>query len=190
MSFYNTNAQDFFAGTVDVDMSSLYEKFVPLLPSHASVLDAGCGSGRDSRYFSQCGFKVDAFDASEELVSLAKLHSAIDVQLCTFIDYQSTHLYDGIWACASLLHVPKSELPRTFKHLASLLKSGGFFYCSFKYGDDEVERDGRRFSNLNEDALSTLLLCSKLTAKELWLTSDLRPGRENEKWLNAILIKA
>ncbi len=109
---------------------------------------------------------------------------------CTFLEF-STKLdsQDGIWACASLLHVPKSELRDTVAHLANFLKTGGTFYCSFKYGDNEVERNGRRFTNLNERLLESLIESLPLEIKETWVTQDLRPGRESEKWLNALLTK-
>lgn len=189
MSYYNQNATRFFTNTVDVDMAPLYNQFLPLLPEKARVLDAGCGSGRDAAHFNQCEFVVDAFDASKELVRLAKQHTSLDIQLCEFLHYQSPYQYDGIWACASLLHVPKKELPQTFQHLASLLKDDGFFYCSFKYGNDEIERNGRRFTYLTETSLAKTLVNSGLKIKDTWQTSDLRLGRADEFWLNAILVK-
>jgi SAM-dependent methyltransferase len=189
MSYYNQNATRFFTETIDVDMSPLYSQFLPLLPDKARVLDAGCGSGRDAGYFSQYGLLVDAFDASEELVNLAREHTSLDVQVCQFLHYQSPFKYDGIWACASLLHVPKKSLPQTFQHLAELLKPDGIFYCSFKYGEQEIERNGRQFTNLTKDALSKVLIGSGLCMHSSWKTEDVRPGRVDEYWLNAILVK-
>ena len=165
----------------------LYE--VITLPPKGTVLDAGCGSGRDSRYFIDKGFEVSAFDASAELAKLASELIQRPVTVCQFDEYKSEKIFDGIWACASLLHVPKEKLPQIFNHLASLLKTDGLFYCSFKYGTDEVERDGRAFSNLTESGLESILNGLPLRIDEMWQTGDLRPGRENERWLNALLVK-
>ena len=189
IDFYNQNASSFYASTVEVDSTSLLEQFTPYLPKGGSVLDAGCGSGRDSKRLIEFGFHVDAFDASEALATLAQQLLGKPVRVATFMQFTSTQQYDGIWACASLLHVSKASLPDTFAHLASMLKSGGAFYCSFKYGQGEVERDGRSFTHCDEALLAELLTGSPLVIDKVWLTTDLRVGRENEQWLNAVLLK-
>ncbi|KLV04480.1 hypothetical protein ABT56_15220 [Photobacterium aquae] len=189
-NYYSVNAQAFFDGTVNVDMSSLYSAFLPVLPFGGAILDAGCGSGRDSHYFVGQGFAVTAFDASDAMVALASEYSGLSVHHATFSTFTAPPAsFDGIWACASLLHVPADELHATFAHLATLLKPEGLFYCSFKYGKEEVERDGRRFTNLDEVGLGALLVDTLLTVKQTWITGDLRPGRDHEKWLNALLVK-
>ena len=189
VTYYNQNAQSFYDGTLSVDMSSLYCRFEPYLPVNGRILDAGCGSGRDSSYFIDKGFDVSAFDASAELAQLASQLIHRPVTICQFDEYESEQLFDGIWACASLLHVPKPKLAHVFHHLVSLLKTDGLFYCSFKYGTDEVEREGRAFSNLTEAGLAQILNGLPLRIHNMWQTGDLRPGRENERWLNAILVK-
>ncbi|HGS5355739.1 TPA: class I SAM-dependent methyltransferase [Vibrio cholerae] len=189
VEFYNQNAQQFFSSTVEVDSTSLLDQFVPYLPQGGLVLDAGCGSGRDSKRFLDMGYQIDAFDASAPLAALAEELLNQSVTVTTFENFTSSKRYDGIWACASLLHVTRESLPETLAHLAKMLKCGGAFYCSFKYGQDEVERDGRRFTNCNEALLNQLLTSSPLAIDKLWVTQDLRAGREHEQWLNAILIK-
>ncbi len=189
VTYYNQNAQSFYDGTLSVDMSSLYCRFEPYLPVNGRILDAGCGSGRDSRYFLDKGFDICAFDASSVLANLATHLIQRPVTVCQFDEYKSDKPFDGIWACASLLHVPKTNLAHVFHHLASLLKTDGLFYCSFKYGTDEVERDGRAFSNLTEACLAQILDGLSLRIHDMWQTGDLRPGRENERLLNAILVK-
>lgn len=189
MNYYNQNAQEFFDGTINVDMASLYNEFIPHIPKQSLILDAGCGSGRDSKAFLDLGFKVHAIDASEELGKLAEQQINQAVEITTFQQFSSPQSFDAIWACASLLHVPMAELPQVFNNLASHLKPKGVFYCSFKYGDNEIERNGRRFTNLNEKLLQEVIADSFLAISRTWCTSDLREGRESEKWLNAILIK-
>lgn len=190
MSYYNKNAKEFFDGTINVDMSSLYNEFVPQLPDNGLILDAGCGSGRDTKAFLDKGFSVHSIDASEELGKLATLETGQPVEITTFQDFSTTKNFDGVWACASLLHVPMKELPLAFQKLAEPLKSKGIFYCSFKYGNNEVVRGGRSFTNLDEELLQEVISSSALQVAKVWCTSDLRQGREDEKWLNAILIKA
>jgi SAM-dependent methyltransferase len=189
MNYYNENASEFFEGTIDVDMSKLYSEFLPYLKEESLILDAGCGSGRDSKHFLSQGYKIHAIDASEELANLAEKEIGQSVEVTTFQNFSSEKTFDAIWACASLLHVPFEELPIAFTNLVQSLKSGGAFYCSFKLGGDEVERGGRHFTNLNETLLNQVIENTSLKILKTWIDGDARKGREQEKWLNAILIK-
>ncbi len=189
ITYYDQHADAFVAATIAVDMSSLYDLFLPYLAPGARILDAGCGSGRDSAHFLSLGFAVHAFDASAEMVSRARALTGLSVRCCRFEQYQTDQPLDAIWACASLLHVPAGDLPAILTHLASLLKEDGIFYCSFKYGTGQVERDGRRFTQLDETSLAGLLAPLPFASERIWQTADLRPGREAERWLNAILRK-
>ena len=190
MKYYLDNAKSFFDGTVNIDMQMHYNQFLPLLPERANIIDAGCGSGRDSKHFLALGYKVIAFDASSKLAKLATEFTQHNVSCSTFLEFNTKHnSQDGIWACASLLHIPSNELTTTFSHLAKFLKPKGVFYCSFKYGNNETERNGRHFTNLNEALLTNILKDSPLKIQQTWITSDLRIGRENEQWQHAILLK-
>ena len=135
------------------------------------------------------GYDVHAMDASKKLAALASDYICQPVTVSTFKDYKSGVLFDGIWACASLLHVPKQDLFNSFANLSSMLKPTGFFYCSFKYGTGSVDRGGRHFTDLNELNLKLLIEKVDLEADYIWITADARPGRESEKWINAILKK-
>lgn len=189
VDFYNHNAKSFFDATKDVDVSSLMSHFLPLIPTGGHILDAGCGSGRDSKIFKSMGYRLCAIDASEELAAIASQHIGQAVEVCTFADFQYDYQLDGIWACASLLHVCPKDLPQIFSHLFSFLLKGGIFYCSFKYGSDDIERDGRHFTHCDETRLRHFLYGMNVSIHEMWCTVDLRKERENEQWLNAILIK-
>ncbi|MRI33611.1 SAM-dependent methyltransferase [Endozoicomonas sp. OPT23] len=186
-SFYDKNAGDFFSSTAQIDASDLYDQFLPYIPKNGLILDAGCGSGRDSLAFKLKNFQVTAFDASHAMSALAQVATGLTIQTCRFDEFISSNQYDGIWACASLLHIPLFNLSNNITHLAQFLKADGVFYCSFKFGDEEVERDGRHFTNLTEDSLASVLIGTPLAIKKSWLSNDLRPGREKEQWLNAIL---
>lgn len=190
ISFYQQNADDFFVTTVDVDMTSLYAPFVAQIPLNGKILDAGCGSGRDSKAFKAMGFAVEAFDATAAMVTLATEHSGVAVRHLTFAELDECERYDGIWCCASLLHVPQAELPNAMLRLARALKSGGIWYVSFKYGEGEREKMGRHFTDLNEQALEHLIMhLPDIQLLPTWQTQDKRPGRD-ETWLNALLRKA
>jgi len=187
LKYYQDNAQTFFDGTVNVDMSSLYETFTEHLAPGARVLDAGCGSGRDAKAFLEMGYQVEAFDASPAMVKLAREHTGLPVQLMTFADVEWKEEFDGIWCCASLLHVPAVELPDVMRRLAAALKPGGVWYVSFKYGDGEREVDGRRFTDMDEVGLRTLLgKIAGIDVIELWMTKDKRPERD-EIWVNGVV---
>ncbi len=190
LQYYDENAQDFYDSTVFVNMHTLYRQFLPLIPAGGSILDAGCGAGRDSKAFLDLGFEVEAFDASAKLALLASKLTAKKVAVDLFQTYQSDKKFDAIWACASLLHVPIKELPGVFSSLSRMLKPDGVFYCSFKYGEGEMARNGRRFTNLNESGFTQQISGLPLTIVKQWITGDLREGRESERWLNVIMRKS
>lgn len=189
LEYYQHHADDFFNSTVNVDMRSLYTPFLERIPKGGRILDAGCGSGRDSKAFLQQGYRVEAFDATGEMAKLANQHTGLPVKQMTFSDVDAVNRYDGIWCCASLLHVSAAELPDAMAKLARALKPGGIWYVSFKHGDGERVKDGRRFTDLNEQRLNTLLAgLAGITLVGHWITEDKRPDR-SEMWLNALLQK-
>ena len=187
LAYYQANADTFIADTQNVDMSPLYQRFLDRLPNGAHILDAGCGSGRDARAFATKGFRVTAFDASEALVVRARDLTGLPIELRSFDDVSEKHTYDGIWACASLLHLPERQLKEALQRLWGALKPGGCFYLSFKYGDNEREHAGRHFTDATEARLEHWLeSIPDIESKEVWMTEDRRPGR-NEPWLNALV---
>ena len=169
-------------------MSALYAEFLPHVKQHGHILDAGCGSARDAAYFKQQGFTVSAFDASENIARLASNYLQQPVEIKTFQELECANKYDGIWCCASLLHVPKAELPQVFLKLQKALKPDGVLYVSFKYGTQERVHNGREFTDLNESALTALITHhTELEIIKQWQTVDQRPERESEVWLNALI---
>ncbi|SNB47378.1 Superfamily II DNA or RNA helicase [Geobacter sp. DSM 9736] len=185
--YYSVNAIAFFDDTVGVDMSAIHERFLALVPKGGLVLDAGCGSGRDAREFKLRGYRVAAFDASPELAALAGAHIGQEVLVRTFADVDEVGLYDGIWACASLLHLPSAELPDALKRLWRALKPGGVFYLSFKEGRGERTKDGRHFTDLTELELRRIINELQDVFKiDCWQSRDARPGR-SDVWLNALV---
>ena len=187
ISYYNDNAEAFFSDTADVDMSELHRRFLQTIPAGGLILDAGCGSGRDSKAFLGLQFRVRAFDASAELARKAAEHIGQAVSVQTFDDVCEVACYDGVWACASLLHLPESALPKALGQLWTALKPGGTLYLSFKLGEAERVLHGRHFTDANEARLSSWLAkLADVEAIECWITPDQRPGRQNH-WLNALV---
>lgn len=105
-----------------------------------------------------------------------------------FQDLDEKDVYNGIWACASILHLPKTELPDVILKMRDALKEGGVIYTSFKYGTFEGERNGRYFTYFTEESFSEFLSqIPGLQIEKLWITGDVREGRGDERWLNVIL---
>lgn len=190
LNYYNKNAIKFTEETLSVQFEERQDMFLKYLKPGAYILDLGCGSGRDSKAFIQKGYKVVAMDGSSELCKIASKNIGQKVICGRFQDLNKMDVFDGVWACASILHIPSVDLHNVIYNIFKALKSGGYFYTSFKYGNFEGERNGRYFTDLTEESLKSLLKPFKaLEIIEVTITSDVRPGRENEKWLNAIIKK-
>ena len=188
-AYYEKHAVTFFAQTANVDMSALHDRFLSHVRPGGLILDAGCGSGRDAKAFLVRGFQVKAFDASPRLAQLAAEYLGQPVEVNTFAGIVERDCYDGIWACASLLHLPLAEIPAALDQLWKALKPGGAFYLSFKMGEGERAKDGRHFTDASEINLREWLrVLPQLHAMETWLTDDQRPDRQ-EKWINAIALR-
>lgn len=190
LDYYEKNG-DLFAQDVDnVNFSQMQIRFISKLPKQAKILDLGCGSGRDSLAFLNAGFDVEAIDGSKKMCEIAQSKTGLSVRNIRFEQLDDQNKYDGVWACASLLHLPKNELPKVFSKIIEALKEDGIFYSSFKYGSFEGYRNGRYFSDLTESSMNELLeQFPELKCLESWISSDVRPGRMEQKWLNIILQK-
>ena len=190
IEYYNQNADMFAQGTRLVDFTVVQEQFTKMLPVGSRILDFGCGSGRDTKYFLEKGYRVEATDGSSELCKLASAFTGIEIKEMLFQDLDARGKYEGIWACSSILHLPKKELLPVIRKMCDALKNNGVIYTSFKYGDFEGERNGRYFTDFTEDTFDKFIkVIPELTIEEEWITSDVRPGRGEEKWLNLILRK-
>ena len=187
LSYYEQNAKAFYDNTVDVNFKSVQQLFTDLLPQGAKILDFGCGSGRDTVYFLSQGYDVDAIDGSAELCCLASEAAGIPVRQMYFQDLDAVDEYDGIWACASILHVPKKELPQIFLKMQQALEKDGVIYASFKYGEGETEKDERKFTNYTLESVCELMEGTGFRVLECDISYDVRPGRE-EKWVNVIAV--
>ncbi len=190
--YYNKNAASFETDTLTADMTFLQDKFISYLPANSFVLDFGCGSGRDTKYFLSKNLKVKAIDGSEKMCEIAHKNTGIEIENVSFLDFDcEENCFDGIWACASILHLKLAELKIVLKKLEFALKSNGILYASFKYGENERIAGERFFTDMTEKTFLQFLNSFENNYKiiETLVTNDVRENRENEKWLNVFLKK-
>lgn len=193
MDWYQNNATPFISATAGLDLSELYARFLPLLPVQGRILDFGCGSGRDSLAFARAGFAVLALDPCAAFVDHVQqesmqqgLTSVLEARLGSVAALAADERFAGIWACASLLHLPQADLPQVLGRLAQALNPGGVLYASFKRGSFAGERNGRYFTDLEPEAAEALIAATPgLVLRALWLTEDMRPERQ-EQWVNVL----
>ena len=190
IGYYNQNTDAFIEGTIHADMHEHYNRFLPYLPERAHILDLGCGSGRDSLFFIKQGFSVVSVDGSKEVCKAAAKILNCEVRCLRFDELDYHDEFNGIWACASLLHVPKAEIADIMQKISDATKTNGVLYASFKYGDGETIKGNRLFNNYKENEIDSILQPSGFICKEYWISNDVRPNRQQEKWLNIIAIKA
>lgn len=193
LDYYNNHADEFYKNTVNVEFAAVRNQFLSKLKNGSYILDFGCGSGRDTKYFLELGYYVDVIDGSIELCKLASEYTGIKVKNMCFQELEEENKYEGIWACSSILHLPVDELADVMRRMAASLKANGVIYTSFKYGTFAGERNGRFFTDMTEETFADFLSGREdlgLKVEEQWITSDVRPGRGEEKWLNLILRKS
>ncbi len=188
ISYYDKNAPSFREGTQKLDFSSTQDVFLERVPCGGRILDFGCGAGRDTKYFLDKGMEVDAIDGSDEMCSMASEYSGITVNKMLFEELDAIDRYDGIWACASILHLNKDELTLVFNKMITALKQDGIIYSSFKYGKYEGYRNERFFTDFDEETMTEFISrFPNIQIYKMWVTNDIRPGRSDEKWLNILL---
>jgi cyclopropane fatty-acyl-phospholipid synthase-like methyltransferase len=188
-NYYDENYQEYFKNTIDADMSEMIEKFLSYLKPGARILDAGCGVGRDTKVFLQKGYEVDAFDSSIQMVRLSSEYTGQMTRFLRFEDIDYVDEFDGIWACASLLHVSRKDLPDVFKRLERALKKGGVLYASFKLGSDYSE-NGRDYVSFKEDEILEYIKNHiELQFRESLISKDVRENQKDVLWINLFYSK-
>lgn len=189
ITYYNQHAKEFVSTTIAVDFKTNQNKFIKNLRGK-NILDFGCGSGRDTKYFLESGFHVTAVDGSEEMCKYASEYTGIPVRKMMFQKLNEQDKYDGIWACSSILHLSKKELRPVLVKMIDALRCDGLIYTSFKYGDFEGERNGRYFTDFSIEIFTEFLKeIDNIKIEDWWISGDVRPGRGEEKWLNLLLRK-
>jgi 2-polyprenyl-3-methyl-5-hydroxy-6-metoxy-1,4-benzoquinol methylase len=185
--YYNEHTNDYCAETVGLNLHHLYSSFLAHIPVGSHILDAGCGSGRDSLYFKRCGYRVTAFDASDSMVQFSSELLGQKVLHLSFDQVIFNNEFDGVWACASLLHVPRTKATEIVSRLVNALKSGGMIYASLKRGSGQQAMKGRMYTFYDDASLRKLLSSvDDLELIRLWGTEDTRKDRGEEAWINVL----
>ena len=187
LNWYRENAEEFISRTEPVDMSALYDQFLSHVPAGGRVMDLGCGAGNAALHFSTKGYDVLAVDGCPELCEHTRLRVGCQTRVLRFEELDYENAFDGVWACASLLHLRMGELPRVLVLIRRSMKHGGVFYASFKHGETERDKNGRVFSDMTEESLRRLIdEAGGFRDIALWTTCDVRPDRADEKWVNLL----
>jgi SAM-dependent methyltransferase len=186
IGWYDANAEDFAARTFGPGMEGVRERFLAHVPAGGAVLDAGCGSGRDALSFKTAGYVASAFDGSARLAQIAAANTGLSVRHLTFAEMDWEAAFDGVWACATLLHVAAADLPGALANVRRSLKPGGAFYCSFKEGQTERFANGRYFTDMTLESLRALVVGAGFELLELWDGDDGRPDHAGERWVSAV----
>ena len=191
IAYYEKNADIFVNSTINADVNNLYKCFEKYLIPGCRILDLGCGSGRDSRYFAEKGYDVVAIDPSVAMCEKTKDIVNIPVYKMKAEDISFNSEFDAVWACASLLHVSRLNMKQTLCRVSNALKRGGVLYASWKYGDNERYENGRYFSDYIETDMKALIDdIIELSLIEMWTTEDVRQEKRlNSKWLNVLVRK-
>lgn len=190
IDYYSKYASIYFENTIDLNMEEILDKFIDLLPEGATVLDLGCGSGRDSFYLMEKGLDVTALDGSMQLCELAEIHIGQDVLNMRYEEIDFDNVFDGIWACASLIHIKAEDIDDILNKVIRSLKTNGILYMSFQYGDFSGFRNQRYFKDYNTRTLKELISKhEELEILDIWKTDDVRVEREDDNWINIIVKK-
>lgn len=187
INYYNNNATHFYKRTINADVQELHQKFLKHLPSQARILDAGCGVGRDSKFFLSKGYDVLPFDGSLEMVKMASTLLEKNVQHMLFQDVNFFNEFDAIWANASLLHVPYENLREVIRSFHQSLRPSGILYASFKYGTSNRQVEDRLFFDMDEASIEPYLQ-GLFQPIEIWKSDDTRgkASSPDKCWLNFI----
>lgn len=188
MDYYRVNAEKYFETTRNADMKDACNRFLKYLEKGSSILDIGCGSGRDAAYFKKMGYMAEGLEPSEELAALAEKYSGVNIYCSPVQDFVPEKRYEGLFACASLLHLKEEEILDFFKRIGDFAVPGAYIYASGKSGiSTGLASDGRYFTEFTEELLQKILEGNThLEVAELWYSDDVT-GRTDFNWMNYIL---
>ena len=192
LEYYNKNAQLYCEQTLIGDLQENYEKFLSRLPKKAYILDFGCGSGRDSKYFIDNGYNVKAIDGSMEMCKLASKYIGQEVDCMRFDELADINIYDGIWACSSILHIEKENLSSILIKMINALKTNGVIYTSFKIGEGYEVKEGKYYNYLTKEEIRRILNKISKNVKIIDYFETLPSTKRNAKgtiWGNFIIKK-
>ncbi|MBX9620903.1 MAG: class I SAM-dependent methyltransferase [Alphaproteobacteria bacterium] len=188
ITYYNKNAQIYSKRTVNGCRLEFRERFLAQLKPGVRILDVGCGVGREARFFEELGYDVTAVDGSEEMIKLASQILKKPPLFMRFQDMNFSEEFDGIWAAASLIHVPSHELKDIISRIWKALKPEGIFFANFKHGEGEYTQEERTFYYITETSLRPYL-ADQFKIIDIW-TAENRSSHfahsPDKLWLNVL----
>lgn len=189
IEYYNKNAQEYYDKTIKTDMSKLCDRFLKHVKAGGVIIDIGCGSGRDMKYFIECGYQAEGIDASYEMCRLAR-SLGLTIENVSIEEWIPERKYDGIWANASLLHVPFPQIDSFFLKAEKCTNAGSIVFSSMKVGlKEDHDKEGRYFFPFAESNLEAILEKHQaFRLSDKWYSDD-KLGRSEFRWLNFILEK-
>ncbi|MBI6818436.1 class I SAM-dependent methyltransferase [Pseudomonas syringae] len=190
IEFYNKNSERYDQSTFNLKLETPWLEFTSRLRPNARILDVGCGSGRDMRHFIDLGYYVEGLEPSREMAKLARSRTGAIIHEISAEQIDFNNQFDGVWACASLLHIDRSSMEHTFNSIMETLKQSGVFYFSLKPGGGTIRKeDGRLFANYTKSEIEELVSARPdINSFVSWESLDALHSR-NTTWLNFIVTK-
>jgi SAM-dependent methyltransferase len=190
LDYYNRTAEAYSKNTGELDMEHVRTPFLEILDGKARILDLGCGPGRDAQVFHALGHYVTAMDGSSAMCGLARQRLPMGVEIihATYADMNWKSEFDGVWACASLVHLNPFEMLDVLHHIFSALRKDGVFYASLKMGVGKKKVEEREFWHWTEKDIHPLLVKAGFTPYRHWVTMDARKEKP-QLWLNVLARK-
>lgn len=197
---YDKTAKEYIVKVQKYAPEEEREMFASMVKPGGKILDAGCGSGRDANHFASQGFTVTGIDLSDNLLSYAKEHADPNASFLK-MDLRAINLtisFDGIWACASLLHLKRDECVTVLRNFQHMLRPGGVLFLLMKEGTGEqlvtsgtIEGDTRFFTYYMSDEIRGLLegVGLKMIDQYTWDQNDRDAERPHEVWISTFAKK-
>lgn len=188
IEYFDQNAERCFADAFTITERTNQDHFLSYIRPGGTILDYGCGSGRDAAYFRARGFEVVPTDGSREMCRLASEYLGMPVRVLEFNELDDEDCFDGVYASASVMHLEYERLLEAFPKMARALHEGGILYVSFKYGETDGYLGKRYYTNMTEDRLArTLERFPQLAVVEQGIFGNEHPGQPDFRWLYAYL---
>lgn len=190
IDFYNQNSEGYDQATFNLKLEVPWIEFTSRIKPNGRILDVGCGPGRDIRHFLDLGYYVEGVEPSRELAKIARSRTGAVIHEIAAEQISFNNQFDGVWACASLLHVDRSNMEEAYNSIMRSLKQLGVFYFSLKSGVGIVRKeDGRLFSNYSFDEIEELVTARFDTKSFVFWESPDALNTRNTRWLNFIVVK-
>lgn len=191
LEFYNKNAELYFEQTIEANLGEVYDMFLKDIPNGSYILDFGCGSGRDSKYFIEKGYKVKAIDGSKNMCKLASNYIGQDVQCMKFEELDDENIYDAIWACSSVEHVERELLPEILSKMIRAVKKDGTIFISLKKGDGYEIKEGKYYIFVAREEIENIIsnIDKNVKIVDYLETIPSTKRKSNTIWSNYILKK-